>query len=124
MADSCSSVDSSICSLCKGCSRIFQGHHFLDHTSVLMPKPAVNLIQAESCRVCSVIRSRHNRFIEHAARFGETPNLLEIKYLLLKPGDSKDDGPKIPPFELRLELHYANDEPEYIKFTAVPTNCG
>jgi hypothetical protein len=121
MADSIGSVTSyNLGSLCTNCSRIFQGPQYFGIPSVLMSSSAISLIKPEWCRVCSVIWSRHKRFVERAGSTGETLDLLRIEYYFLREDIS---NPQRSPLRLRLGLNYTSGQAFGAEFAIIPADC-
>ena len=94
-----------LASLCTNCLQIFRGHHSFGHQSVLIASSATNLIKPQRCRVCSIIWSRHERFVETNKRQGKTLNLFQVLYFLQSRDIAKLEGVTL---SLTLELYYTN----------------
>jgi hypothetical protein len=119
-------------SLCTRCSRTFQGSKHLGQMSILLPSPALSVIQPQRCRICSIIWSRHNHAVNRAKQIGSegTTKEFQVEYFFLETykdeGDSlrehSDDGPRQKSFELRLELCHPNSQREFITLAMVPAD--
>jgi hypothetical protein len=107
-------------SLCPKCARLFEGTHIFGCESVVFESPATNLVTPRICRLCSVISSRHERFVTKHNSLPEL-NMCEVHYYYLR--ISQDDaGYQVKSAEIRLLLYYSEGMKEAISLAAMPVD--